>query len=323
LAQADAQKKADDPRSIVMKHFLAVFLQTCTIVASLNVRSPSDPHNVSVSAAALSPDANVTKTKAPDLELTKAFLSTRTASNLVWFIGCSIDSIATSQACQNANAVIQTWGIAAKSHYCTFGGLTLVFTFHPGATPPPYYHYGDELKFDHTTTQDIIRSESQRIEQTFAKPPDAIIVDSSLWDVANWWTKDGRPKHHWRATTTQTSHWCHATIPHFLDFVQKTVPRSRLAFRSLPPVFDTCWEGYLCTMSEAIDKMNKCLLKSKGLANHQLYDRYSLIDFNGIVHSTSKVLGGPLRKLYNDDVHPGPELSSAYIAAALTWAKGL
>jgi len=277
--------------------------------------------HVSANSAALSPDFNATRASAQELDLTTALLARGKASKLVWFLGCSIDRYATLQACQNANAVIQTDGVGSHSHYCTFGGLTLLFTFIPGATPPPYYHYHD-LNFDHTTTQYIITSESKQIEQIFSKPPDSIVVDSSLWDIANWWTKDGSPSQHWHASPTDISHWCQATVPDLLKFVQFTVPRSRIALRSIPPVFNTCWEGYLCEVSGAIDEMNKCLLNSQGSTSLQLYDKYSLLDWSDVIHSTEKALGGPLRKLYKDDVHPGPELASAYMDAALKWAMG-
>jgi len=280
--------------------------------------------DASASKVGLSPAGIVTKPRAQDLELTNVspadlLSATNETSKLVWILGCSIDHFATQVACQNENAVIQIQD--ANSFYCTSHGLTLIFTFYPGASPPPYYQYNN--MFAHTTTPDIIRSQAQRIDEIFLKPPDAIIVDSSLWDIANWWTKDGSPSHHWRASQASISHWCHETIPTFLKFVQEIVPHSRIAFRSIPPVFNTDWQGYLCNVSEAIDEMNQCLLKSEGTVTHQLYDKYSLIDWNPVVQSTVKALGGPLRALYNDDVHPGLELVSAYMAVALTWAKGL
>merc|ERR1719424_2321138 len=118
-----------------MKHLLLLllfFLRTCAIVESLNVRRPSEVirvTHVSAGIVAPIPDANAMKASAQDVDWTSAVLTRRKASKLVWFLGCSIDQYATLQACQNANAVIQTQGVGAHSHYCTFGGLTLVFTF--------------------------------------------------------------------------------------------------------------------------------------------------------------------------------------------------
>jgi hypothetical protein len=293
-----------------MKQLVALLLCTIATVPSLKVSRfvPDDVQYVPAKAA-----------RRPNATLTQpSILSTASkAWKLVWLLGCSVDWHAFTQACQNADVpVMHTEGV----QYCTFSATTLVFTFHPGATPPPYYHYQD-LNFDHTTTQDIVRSQSERINNIFLHLPDAIVVDSSLWDVANWWTRDGRPGRNWHASHADIDLWCDTTVPKFLKFVQDTVPHSRVAFRSIPPVFDTCWEGYLCNATETVDKMNSCLMKSKDAATHQLYGEHALIDWNEVIQSTEKVLPGPLRQLYNDNVHPGPQLSLAYMDAALKWAR--
>jgi hypothetical protein len=244
---------------------------------------------------------------------------------IAWMLGCSIDSQAFVLACKNAGAVImpnhmETWSTVPDMafKFCTFHNISLVFTFHPGATPPPYHDFYTL----NTTTEDIVRSGARKIARIFGKPPDATLVDSSLWDVANWWKKDGSPRH-WRIPHEEISHWSHDTIPAFMKFIEKVVPGGRVAFRSPAPMFPSCVDPwwYACQGDQIVNEMHTSLMKSVNNVTRQLYGKYHFIDYYQIVLAKHKVLGGKLRNWYADTIHPGGEFASAYMSTFLDWVK--
>jgi len=245
-------------------------------------------------------------------------------TKLVWFFGSSIDQYAVKDACAHANAV--ALGDEFRHFFCQFDGLTLVYSFHPGASPPPYYA-GTAFGQIYTTAQETMRSRLQEMKLTFGKFPDATIVESSIWDVANWWQNSGerRESTKWLTPHKQINTWCHSTIPSFLDSVQKANPHGRIAFRSPPPAFDNSWRGWTHVIDESTHEMSSCLRKLADDAHPLLVPggKYTLIDYHHVVESAGKALGGDLRGWYRDDIHPGPELGMAEVSAALKWVKGL
>ena len=68
------------------------------------------------------------KTSAQHSGLNNAFLATRKASKVVWFLGNSIDRLSTTQACQNASAVVKTLDPARVSAVAQSQGLARVPT---------------------------------------------------------------------------------------------------------------------------------------------------------------------------------------------------
>jgi hypothetical protein len=242
------------------------------------------------------------------------------ASKLVWFLGSSIDQHAVADACRDANAFIN--GDGTPHFYCTFDGFTLIYSFHPGATDPPYYA-GTGAGVIHTTTTQTIYDRLAQIRQTFGKDPDATIVESSVWDAANWWQNRGEIPSSWPVPHERISGWCHNTIPIFLNFVHNAIPHSHIAFRSPPPAFNSGWKSWTQQLSQIVDEMHMCLCASTNTETHLLYGKYPFIDYYQVVQSTHKVLGGSLRQWYRDDIHPGPELGMAEVSAALKWVKGL
>jgi len=323
-----------------MKLLIAVFLSAFLTAASLNVRRPSEgtpgTHYVPGSGTASLESGNSTWAKTQDPLFSNPLMSFDVASNttcsgsecrfksvhsstakLVWFLGCSLDSQAVVHTCWSGGAP------ASQSEdplfkFCTFNGFTLVFTFHPGATPPPYYDY---YKFE-TTTQHIVQTSLLQIQHMFGKLPDATVIDSSLWDVANWWKKNGAPTN-WPVPTKEISQWSSYTVPTFLDFVQATIPSTHVAFRTAPPVFPSCQPGfeYMCRGPEIIEMMYGLMIKATNPTTHLLYNKYTLIDYHQVVLSQHKALGGDLRLLYNDNTPPGRDLSLAYIGAVLNWVQ--
>jgi len=309
-----------------MKYLVTVFSCILAIVASLTVSRPSEgiwsKHAGPASVA--TPGSNARR----DGEITALLTNevNATHSKLVWFFGSSIDNNAVTAACQKANAVVrgsllaQAQGRALDERsfkYCTFGDLTLVFSMHPGATPPPYSFGYPSFP----TTQAIATKERQRILEMFGKAPDAIVVDSSIWDMATWWTQDGSPgpvrppalsnlaipkeptgpPWPWSFPHAHISNWCHTTIPHFLDFVQETFPQSQVALRTPPTVSNVCHAGYyhMCQGDEIVDEMYQCLAKDthNGFIDGFLYgsshSKYHVIDYHAIAEARGLALVDP------------------------------
>jgi hypothetical protein len=341
---AQAHKNIRQSMKPLPKVFICVSIFVSSVAASLNVGRPKKrirgtnhvPESEGVGPGG---DDNVTGSISQDplASFTIATNSTcggsqcvfksikSLSAKLVWFLGCSIDSQAIMHTCLSAGATVAPHNQASDVEFkwCSFNGFTLVFTFHPGATPPPYYDY---YHFGHTTTQDIVTSSLLKIQQIFGKTPDATVVDSSLWDVAGWWKKSGSP-HSWPIPKAEIHTWCSQTVPQFLNFVQAIMPSSRIAFRTPPPVFESCAAGYeyTCQGPEIVDQMYSCLSQSTNTATHLLYGVYHLMDYHNIALSTHQSLGptAPLRSYYVDTIHPGRELSIAYMTAVLTWVQGL
>jgi len=323
--------------------WVLVFLHECCTAASLNVRRRNEStlgtHHVPSSGTAsarFDKVARVSQTANPLLSfgLDQSENTTCTGSQcefdhvttllpkLVWFIGCSLDSQALMHTCLAAGAQVMPHNQATDNlfKFCSFNGFTLAFTFIPGATPPPYYDYYHFA----TTTEEIVRTSLLHVQQTFGKLPDATVVDSSLWDVANWWKKSGSPQI-WPVPTAAMFHWCSHTVPTFLNFVQATIPSTRLAFRTPPPVFQSCIAGfeYMCRGPEIIETMYSCLQKNTNTVTHQLYSKFALLDYHAVVLSTHKAMGGqtPLRAWYADTTHPGRDLALWYMQVVLNWVK--
>lgn len=198
--------------------------------------------------------------------------------------------------------------------YCTFDGFTLVFTFHPGASPAPYWDEYQGLR----TSQQRIQDVAKQIQQTFGRGPDAAVVDSSLWDISSWWLHDGKPAP-WPYPRLEflIQEWCHRTIPTFLDFVQDLVPHTRIAFRTPFPGAKACHPHmyFLCNGPAVVHGMTGCLKTS--LINTRLYDKYDLLDVNAL--ALQEAQGHPITELYLDDIHPKPALNAAYMSAILKW----
>lgn len=270
--------------------------------------------------------ANVTTvhstSKSRDLRFNKAYVGAY--PKLVWFFGVSIDSMAVDSYCNANHAAIHVILDTqysnsdlqhAGSKWCAVNGLTIVFSLFPGATPPPYFRGWKSKTL--ATPHSIMAFRLWQIQGTFGKAPDAVIVDSSLWDVANWWQKDGSPQN-WPMPDLQIKTWCESTIPAFLMDLQGRLPNSHIALRTIPPVFATRGSEWAFARRgpEIVSKMNSCLWNQ-----HQLYGKYPLIDYNAAVHSMVTQWGGSMRQWYIDDLHPGPQLGVACVTVALGWAR--
>lgn len=249
-----------------------------------------------------------------------------THKKLVWLIGASIDSNAVTDTCNNMKATVIDLDPAIPNQifWCALDqSTTLVFTFHPGATPGPYYDlyyksFGPiAASTDMLTTTDMLRTRAAQITHAFGKPPDSALVDSSLWDIANWWQKSGRPQD-WPVPHQEIVNWCQTTIPNFLTFVKALLPHTRIAYHSPPPAFATTWEPWTVRIDQIVNEMYSCLVSK--MNSGLLYGKYPFIDFFKIVQAQQLVNGGQMRAMYKDDLHPAPALSLVYMAEVLKWA---
>lgn len=308
-----------------MKNVASLFLCVVATVASLKVStlnsSANDPLTGLEVGALGRPNASIRyNLAASDLDESKAKAKALSKGNkLVWFLGCSIDQHAIKAACGHANAPLI--GDEFRHCYCQFDNWTLVYSFHPGATPPPYYS-GTGFGMITETTDETMRSRLKEMNTTFGKLPDATVVDSSIWDIANWWQRTPSTPRKAGWALESIDHWCHDLIPNFLKSVQDANPHSHVAFRSPPPAFNNQWKGWSQDLHENLGTMTSCLRKSAG-DKHMLFGKYPFIDYSQVVLSTGNTLGGSLRSWYKDDIHPGPELGVAEVKASLGWVASV
>jgi hypothetical protein len=241
-------------------------------------------------------------------------------NNLVLIIGCSLDIFAIEYFCNSVGSSMQ--GFASRNPFsylahCDVGGFTVAYIFHPGASAPPYFsEYAGTA-----TTQDIVKNSAYDVQMTFGREPNAIIVDASLWDVSNWWQRNGRPPFPFAVPTASVWQWCNQDVPQLLNWVKTVYPRSAVAFRT-PPTVKLESNGY-GQSPLIIDEMVKCIDQHVDPLN-LLYGKFGLIDYHHFVDAVLlHAVGAPMQQYYKDSLHPGAKLSLMYINKVLNWARGL
>jgi len=248
-------------------------------------------------------------------------------ARVVLFFGCSLDIYAVDYFCKAANAPVSgftrlpgnTDFAAGNLAWCRIGGLVLAYSFNPGATGPPYFKECDKVlkgPCANVNSNALIQQSVAKVYATFGVAPTAIVVDSSLWDVANWWARDGFPPEPYVAPLTHLARWCQNDFPSLLHWIQMTSPTTKVAFRTAPRV--EFMAGYGHSMTN-IDAMNSCL-RSSSLGNLM---GYKMIDYNEIVELILMQQGGPPSNYFEDAFHPGVLPSVIYVDWVLQWAKDL
>jgi len=248
-------------------------------------------------------------------------------NRVILFFGCSIDIYAVDYFCKAANQQMQGFTRAPGNTvfaegnfaYCKIDGLVLAYSFHPGASGPPYFEACDKVlkgSCANVRPVNLIQQSVAKVVATFGQPPAAIVVDSSLWDAASWYIQDGKPPEPYIAPPTHLSKWCQSEMPGLVHAVQMASPTSKVAFRSAPRV--EFMKGYGHTM-ENIDRMNQCFVASS-VGSLMLY---KMIDYSYIVEMFLARQGGPASNFYEDAFHPGLLPSVIYVDWVLQWAKTL
>merc|ERR1719359_54103 len=172
---------------------------------------------------------------------------------LILFLGCSLDIYAIKHFCTSAHAnLVGFENNFAYLAYCTMAGFTLVYVFQPGATAPPYWkdYVGTQ------TSQQIITQTAKDVVNMFGREPTAIVVDASLWDVSNWWQKHGMPPEPYPVPRADIARWCHTDLSQLLSQVETAFPRTKIAFRTPPPVFTGNSYGQ---SPDIVNEMVKCI----------------------------------------------------------------
>jgi hypothetical protein len=248
-------------------------------------------------------------------------------NELILILGCSLDINAISYFCSaatgaNMDAIIQ-WTPFAYLVGCTVGQFTVAYAFHPGATPPPYSAgmMGMEAL---GTSRDIVTRTKHDIVAKFGREPSAIVVDASLWDVSNWWTRSGSPAYPYPIAPAFFQQWCTKDLPDFLTFIQATYPRVPIALRTAPTVFADPNSFGLSAAS--VEMMIACEEQHKDFSGRIYSDRgsFDVIDYHHFVDSTlmqASAGGVAGSTYYKDSLHPGAQLSMLYMNNILTWVQ--
>jgi hypothetical protein len=254
-----------------------------------------------------------------------AKVSTELGERVVLLYGCSIDIFALDYFCKAASSPVvgfarnpNTYGNGNLA-YCRIGAFTLAYSFNPGSGGPPYYA-GCEAVLHRScaqvSTQELVKNSVAQIVADFGRPPTAIVVDSSLWDAASWWSKDGKPPEPYVAPAAHVNKWCVHDIPTLLHTVQLNSPTSRVAFRTAPRVEFAAGYGH---SMQNIEAMNACFRQgSTGVLN-----QYMMFDYNALIEQWLVLQGGQPSTYFEDAFHPGVLPSVQYIDWILRWVKTL
>jgi len=245
-------------------------------------------------------------------------------NRVLLMFGCSLDIYAVDYFCKAANAPVTGFSRAPGNTvyadgnfaYCKIGEFVLAYSFHPGASGPPYYPGCDDVLHkpcSQVNSAGLIQQSIAKVVATFGRPPTAIVLDSSLWDAAAWWIQDGKPPEPYVAPPVRVNKWCSVDLPNLLTAVQFASSTSVVAFRTAPRV--EFMEGYGHSMQN-IEAMNACF-------RGQVQGLYKLIDYNAIVEMLLARQGGVASTYFEDAFHPGVLPSVLYIDWVLQWVKTL
>lgn len=248
-----------------------------------------------------------------------ALVEAEFGNQLILVLGCSIDVNAIGYFCGSITGIpLDAFvGQAIMSYlvHCNVGHFTLVYSYHPGASAPPY---AQEYNSAFGTTQQIVTKAKQDVIAKFGKAPTYVVVDASLWDVANWWQKLGRPAYPYPIPTQIIQHWCTKEVPDLLAHVSNTfgVP---VAYRTPPTIFAN--PNSMGLSAYTVEEMVHCVEMHKDGWNRIYGGKYGLIDFHHFVDRTLQNSGHGASRFYKDSLHPGPELSLMYINSIMLWVR--
>lgn len=250
--------------------------------------------------------------------------STRLQKNfhnqLILILGCSLDINAIGYFCNAATgvpmeAVVHSSPFGYLTH-CDVGQFTIAYAFHPGASPPPYSSDYNQALLG--TTTDIVTRTRSDVMAKFGREPVAIIVDASLWDVGNWWSKSGMPPYPYPIADAFLTQWCTKDLPALLAHVHTVYPNTHIAFRTAPTVFANPNAYGLSGL--AVEKMVQCVELSKD-SRGQLFGMFGVIDYHHVVDNVLQMSGAGASVWYKDPLHPGAQLSLMYMNNVLSWVN--
>jgi hypothetical protein len=250
-------------------------------------------------------------------------VETEFGSELILILGCSLDIYAIGYFCSSATGLPMEHFVNSAPIgylvYCNVGHFTIAYAFHPGASPPPY---SQEYNAFLGSTQDIVSRTKNDVMVKFGRAPTAIVVDASLWDVANWWQKVGKPAYPYILPSAYVQQWCNKDVPELLTFVAAVYPNTPIAFRTPPTVFSNPNSFGLSPLT--VEEMVHCVeLHRTAWDANKIYGTFNLLDYHHFVDNTLGTAGGAASQYYRDSLHPGAQLSLTYMNSVLTWVNAV
>jgi len=106
------------------------------------------------------------------------------------------------------------------------------------------------------------------------QPPDLVVVESSLWDLAGWWQIT---RHH--ATPERLEQWCDKDLPYLLENVTRVFNQSRVVFRTAPQVAP--WNNVKWTQAD-LEAMHECVLR-RSAGTGEVFEHVGVIDYHEIM----------------------------------------
>lgn len=236
-------------------------------------------------------------------------------SRRVLILGCSVDRYAINYFCgarESPMTLREDINIPGKGDFkarscddptrdTSFMYMLLPGTGYNGSLQAPFF-----TGFEPSTLPVV-----NEIAPAFAGArPDLVVVDSSLWDLANWQIVDGGGDAAHLDVAKHVQEWCARALPTLMGAVAGAFPRSRVVFRTAPATFANCSskkafsngsDGHVC-WHPGVDLLHECVMDS--LSEGRLLGRYDVIDYYKIMADLWKTFVP--KKLYRSDgYHPG------------------
>jgi len=229
----------------------------------------------------------------------------------VLLLGCSLDRMATAVLCGDLD-------IFFRFKHANFSYLpqtncgrdvAIKYVHHSGVgydgnLTGPYYFQVKPGENDITTETIIERAQ----QSTKHQAPDLVVVDSSLWDLANWASRDQH-----LPSKERIGRWCDHDIPLLMQHVEDRFGRGKVVFRTAPDVRED--RGKMWSKQNLQD-MYTCIMSK--LKDGKIFGRWRIIDFHKIFADAQASSASSASMWLPDGFHPTPEATRGYAYAIYT-----
>lgn len=237
----------------------------------------------------------------------------------ILFFGSSVDRYALDSACVSGGTQSEHPNQRGPSNnYCKVGDWSLLFLLNPGSGDRPFWAQDSVIANGYPVQSDAAMFEYGHafIKSKNVAEPDLIVVDSSLWDLEQWWLMAGKPKSGGHIGAGILQKWCHIQVPQLISRVQNQYPTSKVVFRNIPrvsPASHKTWGGSVEIPAQ--DFMNACI-------SQELNKKVDIIDYNQIMNDFIARSGtsGAYKK---DGYHPSDAVSLVYMNEIFNYAESL
>merc|ERR1719293_412420 len=229
-------------------------------------------------------------------------------------IGSSLDRTMLQWACESASQrkpldISQT---DCVTDVCEIGAFKMAYALNYGVGEPPYWSttpikdcWSSGL-CSHKSEDHIKKDLVAFSDEAFKGPPTLVLVESSLWDLANWWLRRGKPENSAVPLENITS-WCHQGVPEVLGWVRAAFPKSKIAFRTPP----TMYAAEYGRSPEALETMSHCI-------KEELRGKYDVLDYHAVVDDMLAE-GWSRRALFKDNTHPSKHPALSFLSDVLVY----